>query len=115
MDRGFFDGLRPYSSRAQSNIEININSIHQNISCLMKALLSAACVGEELSTRVVHVALGRTSAYSWIATSIRFGWGTRLFSAFFSPQLRSSIDSQLLCLTVTISLSSSQGLISWFV
>lgn len=28
MDGGFFDDLRPYSSRAQSNIEIKINSIH---------------------------------------------------------------------------------------
>lgn len=28
MARGFFDDLRLYSSRAQSNIEIKINSIH---------------------------------------------------------------------------------------
>lgn len=65
----------------------------------LSSLLAVACVGEELSSRVVHVALGRTSAYSGIA--ICFGRGTRLFSAFFRRHF--SATSEFNWFTITMS------------
>lgn len=79
MDRGFFDDLRPYSSRAQTNIEIKINSIHPKyvLSSIVISLGGGLCWRRAQH----HSGSCGTSAYSWIA--ICFGWGIRLFSAFF--------------------------------